>query len=71
MNEEPIDCRSPQGITVGLVDAIISIARILAKRDLTSPAVQEALLDLYDDEDMLKLRMQAQLIAERKAWEGH
>jgi hypothetical protein len=67
---ETIDCRSPQGITVGLVDAIISIARILAKRDLTSPAVQEALLDLYDDEDMLKLRVQAQLIEKRREWEG-
>lgn len=46
------DCREEEGITVGLIDAIISIARILAKRDLTTHAVVEALADLRADEDI-------------------
>lgn len=29
------DCRSEEGITVGLCDSLIAIARVLAKRDLT------------------------------------
>lgn len=46
------DCRSDVGVTVGLVDALISIARVLARRDLAVPDVAEALADLRDDEDM-------------------
>lgn len=46
------DCRSDVGVTVGLVDALISIARVLARRDLDVPDVAEALADLRDDEDM-------------------
>lgn len=49
------DCRSEEGITVGLIDALISICRILAKRDLTTPQAGEALLDLRQDEDVLKV----------------
>lgn len=45
-------CRSETGVTVGLVDAMISIARVLAKRDLSAAEVQEALLDLRADEDI-------------------
>lgn len=55
MNDQPIDCRSEEGITVGLVDALISIGRILAHRDLTHPAVTEALKDFADDEDMMTI----------------
>lgn len=46
------DCRSDVGVTVGLIDSLISIGRILARRDFTDPAVAEALADLRDDEDM-------------------
>lgn len=46
------DCRSDVGVTVGLVDALISIARVLARRDLAVPDVAEALADLRDDEDI-------------------
>ena len=49
------DCRSEEGVTVGLIDALISIARVLAVRDLTPPAVREALLDLAEDEDVRKI----------------
>lgn len=47
-----LDCRSEEGITVGLVDALITTARVLATRDLSLPAVREALADLRDDESV-------------------
>ncbi|MEU8196353.1 hypothetical protein AB0C10_21455 [Microbispora amethystogenes] len=49
------DCRTPDGVTVGLVDGIIATARVLRERDLTSPAVREALRDLAEDEDVSSL----------------
>lgn len=49
------DCRSEEGITVGLVDALITLLRILRHRDLSPEAVQEALADLAADEDLLYL----------------
>lgn len=49
----PLDCRSPEGITVGLVDGIIAAARIIRTRDhLAHPAVVEALRDIADDDDV-------------------
>lgn len=53
MNES-IDCRSEEGITVGLIDSLISISRVLSKRDLSgnSVAVREALKDLLQDSDL-------------------
>jgi len=44
------DCRSESGITVGLVDALISICRILCHRDLS--LATEALTDLRSDDDV-------------------
>lgn len=49
------DCRSDVGITVGLIDALITIARVLAHRDFTPPEVAEALMDLRDDEDLQRV----------------
>lgn len=69
-----IDCRSPEGITVGLIDALISISRILANRDLTPPGVQEALKDLAEDEDIAKVLYVANLTTMRKdinEWAGY
>lgn len=48
----PEDCRSESGITIGLIDGMIAIARVLSKRDLANPAVGEALKDLQADEDI-------------------
>lgn len=48
----PLDCRSPEGITVSLIDGLIATARILRDRDLSHPAVVEALTDLAGDEDL-------------------
>lgn len=48
------DCRQPDGVTVGLIDALIAVGRVLRPR-LTGPipaAIAEALADLRDDEDL-------------------
>ncbi|MEU9333148.1 hypothetical protein AB0D49_08280 [Streptomyces sp. NPDC048290] len=50
-DEEMQNCRSEEGITVGLVDAVIGIVRVLAPRDLRAVNVQEALADLFEDRD--------------------
>jgi hypothetical protein len=46
------DCRTKDGITIGLIDSLIFISRVLSKRDLRSPEVLEALKDLQTDEDL-------------------
>ncbi len=56
MSEEVQSCRSEEGITVGLVDALIGIMRVLAARDLSPQPVQEALADLLDDPDFRTVR---------------
>lgn len=52
VTEDVQDCRSEDGVTVGLVDAMISILRVLAPRDLSTTNVQEALADLTQDPDL-------------------
>jgi hypothetical protein len=48
-----LDCRSQEGITVGLIDSLISICRVLARRDMKChPSVIEALKDMACDEDV-------------------
>jgi hypothetical protein len=68
------DCRTEDGVTVGLIDSIIFLARVIAPRletrgiDLGSHAdsVQHALLDLEGDEDVAKVF--GYLGAARKLW---
>lgn len=55
MTEVTTDCRSFDGVTVGLIDSIITSARVLSHRDKTSIAVREALADLREDEDVKNL----------------
>lgn len=50
-------CRTEEGVTVGLIDALITICRILRHRDLSGIATQEALKDLSQDEDWLYLNV--------------
>jgi len=51
-----VDCRSDEGITIGLVDSILTVARILARRDLlNSLSILDALSDLSSDEDLAYL----------------
>jgi hypothetical protein len=45
------DCRSEDGITIGLVDSLIRICRVLKARDLSDSNVGQALKDLAEDED--------------------
>ena len=51
IDKEIQECRSEEGITVGLVDALIAIIRVLAPRDMSSQNVQDALADLLEDSD--------------------
>jgi hypothetical protein len=53
--ETHTDCRSETGVTVGLIDAVITMVRLLTERDLSAPEVQEALKDLRQDEDLRKV----------------
>lgn len=45
------DCRSNTGVTVGIIDAIITLCRLLQGRDMDMPEVAEALKDIGSDED--------------------
>lgn len=49
------DCRSYEGVNVGLIDSIITACRVLAKRQLYGHAVTEALNDMRADRDVLKI----------------
>lgn len=52
MTEDYMSCKTPDGITVGLIDGMIAIARVLRQRDLTNAGIKEALADLQQDEDI-------------------
>lgn len=49
------DCRSAEGITVGLIDSMITSARVLKGRSMAGRAISEALKDLRSDPDVLVL----------------
>lgn len=49
------DCRSEEGDTVSLIDAMITLARVLSTRDLGGTAIAKALVDLRADEDIARL----------------
>ena len=70
MSQVHTDCRTEAGVTVGLIDALITICRVLAKRDLSSdPGVREALIDLDQDEDygaVTEAAVNALLLTHRK-----
>lgn len=51
-NEIHTDCRTDDGITVSLIDAIITQCRVLKNRNLDSIEVKEAIQDLKNDEDL-------------------
>lgn len=55
MDEVFTDCRSEEGVTIGLLDSIIFIARVLSKRDFESETIQSALRDFRNDEDVRKI----------------
>ena len=49
------DCRSEVGITVGIIDAIITLCRLLSGRDMSGDEVDQALQDLRHDGDFSSL----------------
>jgi len=61
MSNEPTDCRSPEGITEGLVDSAIGVVWALASGsyDLTLDNVKGALQDLFESPELEKLRAAA------------
>lgn len=63
-NDEVIDCRSEEGVTIGLIDAIITQARILRRRQFDAYHIREALKDLRSDEDLQWLLEKAGTIDE-------
>ena len=50
--ETSTDCRTETGITVGLIDGMIAICRILKSRLNSEEEIVAALADLQDDEDL-------------------
>lgn len=61
------ECRSEDGITVGLIDALISIARVLAPRlrenyVTEDRPIYEAIADLMQDPDIKKILVYQDLI---------
>lgn len=64
------DCRCEEGITVGLIDGLIAICRIVAKRDLSPDVVGEALLDLMGDEDLGTIIETAKKVADQRDYEN-
>ena len=48
---DTISCRSEEGITVGIIDSIITSLRLFKDRNLSAESIQEALLDIGDDPD--------------------
>lgn len=55
MTDEVIDCRSPVGLAIGLVDAVIACCRALASHDLTPGPVVEALRDAASDAEVQRV----------------
>jgi hypothetical protein len=51
-----IDCRSEEGITIGLIDTILTAAHLLVDRDLDTPAVQEALDDFASSKELMLIK---------------
>lgn len=55
MGQSSTCCRSEEGVTVGIIDSFITLARLMKDRDVSSHAVREALEDLGADEDVAAL----------------
>lgn len=52
MDVTTIDCRTPEGIIVGLIDGMIAMARIIKNSELHTDAITAALKDFSQDEDV-------------------
>lgn len=54
------DCRSEEGITVSLIDSLITTLRVLRKRKLRGKNIKEALIDFRCDKDLSHLLIEAE-----------
>lgn len=61
MGKSKTDCRDNDGITVSIIDAIITSCRMLRGRNLKTKAVREALSDIISDSDFYYLLDEARL----------
>lgn len=55
-DQEPIDCRSPEGKAEGVVDAIIALVWVLSEMDLSPRNVQHALADLFESDELAAIK---------------
>jgi hypothetical protein len=54
--ENPVDCKSPTGKTIGLIDSLIAIANVLVMDDfLYQDGIEDALADLRESDNMKRL----------------
>lgn len=63
---QTLDCRSEEGVTVGIIDAIITLCHLMDKRDTSPVTVQEALKDLRADESFRDLLTTETIVSELK-----
>jgi hypothetical protein len=50
-----IESKTREGMTIGLIDSIICLCRLVSERDLDTKEVQEALKDLRSDDKVIEL----------------
>lgn len=68
---EPLDCRSEIGMTVGLIDSIITIGNVLSDRDLSDPVGENEISKALDDlraSDNMKMLMDMGELASAKEY---
>ena len=74
VNESHTDCRTDNGVAVGLLDGIISQVRVLRKHyewEMASLGAKAALADIASDEDILWLLRLVDQEAEGCGWCKH
>lgn len=62
MVETYSDCRTPTGETIGIIDAVVTLSRLLQERDLSAPEVQKALKDMAANEGFIHLVRECQRV---------
>lgn len=65
-----LDRQSEEMVTIGLIDSILTMARLLSPRPLLHPAVVEALQDLHDDFDLRAVLTASEFAAQRISESG-